>query len=109
LTLWQKLRLARKSLGDRPLVGAREGIFDLDEGRAVARNHHIDRQAGQQIERLARRPQAAGIFGVSQQFREDDAEAVAPQGIAGDQQAPLGVVEGERVHVVAGNRESPAS
>jgi hypothetical protein len=91
----------------QPLIGAREGIFDLDERRAVAGDHHIDRQASQHVERFARRLQAAGIFRMAEQFREDDPEAVAPQGIAGDQQASLGVVEGKRVHVVAGNRERP--
>jgi hypothetical protein len=42
---------------------------------------------------------------MAKEFRENDAETIAPEGVAGDQQASLGVVEGECVHVVAGHCE----
>ena len=54
-------------------VCACEGIVDLGEGRAVAGNHTIDRQASQNVERFARRLEAAGILGMAKEFREDDA------------------------------------
>ncbi len=86
----------------KPLVGSLNGVVDLDEGRSVAGNHRIDRQPRQDIERLARCLETAGVFRVPEQLGKDDAEAVAPQSIARDQQASLGVVEGQRVQVVTG-------
>ena len=79
--------------------GAVERGAVVAEGRAVAGDHGIDVEAREHRQRLACRGERAGP---AEQFAEDDAEAVLPERVAGDQQALPRAMENQRFHVVAG-------
>jgi hypothetical protein len=69
----------------------------------VAGNDDVDRQAADHLQRGARCRQ--GLL-AAQDLAEDDAEAVLPQGIARNQDALFGAMKDQRLHVVAGRRQS---
>ena len=69
----------------------------VGEGLAVTGNHDADIERGDHIERRPRCRHRGRV----ELGRHDEAEAVLPQRVAGDQDPVLGVVEHERAHVVA--------
>ena len=67
----------------------------------MAGDDDVDRQAGEHFQGC---PRCRDAVGLAEQFRENHAEAVFPQRIAGNQDALFRVVVGQRFHVVTGNR-----
>ena len=66
----------------------------------MAGNDEFDGQASQHLQSIARGLQA--VSG-AEQFGKNDAKAIFPKRIAGNQQALFRVVVGQRVHVVPGH------
>ena len=68
----------------------------------MARNHDIDSEAADHFKGVARCRQRVLA---AHDLAENDAEAVLPQGIAGDEDALVGTVVDQRFHIVARGRE----
>ena len=67
----------------------------------MAGNHRVKRQRTEHFKGLPGRAQSVRV---AKQFGENHPESVMPEGIAGNQKALLGVVEGQCIHVVTGHR-----
>lgn len=91
--------------GGEPPVGTRKSVFDFNEWRAMTGDDDVNRQTGQPVEGLPCCLETSGVVRMAEQLGEYDTEAIAPKRVAGDQDAPFGVVKGQCIHVVTGNRD----